>query len=55
MYIYIQDVDHPGINYLVGFYLPGTAIFLKESEHASIRSAAARVNYLNGGTGEPLK
>ena len=56
MYIYIKMGD----TYEVGYYLikynhshePYNQWYM-ESDHRTIREAAARVNYLNGGTGQP--
>jgi hypothetical protein len=48
MYVYIKS--EPGI-YTVGFYTPGNK-WVAESDHSSARDAAARCNYLNGGSGE---
>lgn len=49
MYVYKKNSDDP-VSYSVGFFKPD-GHFHMESEHDSLEAAAARVNYLNGGTG----
>ena len=46
MYVYIQSESAPRV-FTVGFYTPkGT--WHSESDHSSVKEAAARVAYLNG-------
>lgn len=53
MYVYLKN--NVG-EYIVGFFDPYTLQFVQEeNSHTNVRSAAARVNYLNGGTGELSK
>jgi hypothetical protein len=40
-------------NYAVGFY-DTNGYFMSDSDHDTRAAAARRVNYLNGGSGEPF-
>lgn len=51
MYVYISQDDR----YIVGFFTPAGNFVQEIDDHANVRLAAARVNYLNGGTGELQK
>jgi len=60
VYVYIGTGDHRG-TFAVGFYLTkwkhdGKPYneWQEESVHNTKKDAACRVNYLNGGTGEPM-
>jgi hypothetical protein len=59
MYIYITTHKNTyEVGYHLTAYLPTGQPYNQwntESEHHTIKEAAARVNYLNGGTGEPPK
>ena len=50
--MYCYRTDQGGIC-IVGFYEPGGK-WVAESDHTEIRSAAARVHYLNGGVDAEL-
>jgi hypothetical protein len=59
MYVYITT-GPTNNQYKVGYYTTKYShdgkpylSFTSESTHHTIKAAAARVNYLNGGTGEP--
>ena len=59
MYVYITTGPRDD-QYEVGFYTTKYSYdgqpylaFNSESTHHTIKAAAARVNYLNGGTGQP--
>jgi len=61
MYVYIKS-GHPEGKWLVGFYMTKYSHdnkpyneFITESDWTNQKDAACRVNYLNGGTGEPQK
>ena len=53
MYVYIKHGNNEYTTYHVGFYDP-IGLFIEESRHTSIRDAATRTNYLNGGDGRAL-
>lgn len=50
--MYIYKRTEPGL-FTVGFYDP-SGQWVAESDHVEIRSAAARVHYLNGGVDAEL-
>jgi hypothetical protein len=54
MYVYIKHGNNEYTTYHVGFYDPFGGAFVEESRYTSTRDAAARCNYLNGGTGTPI-
>jgi hypothetical protein len=45
MYVYIVANGQ----FAVGFYVPGSGVFVTESTQTTSAAAAARVSYLNGG------